>query len=246
LANRALRQALAQGLLRVTVAAAALPGLGWEAETWGDPAAQPDQAGYTDWAAAAGVAYDPDGAATVLDTLGWVLDADEPDGLRRRAGETLHLRYLVDPGDLLSEAEALQVAAQWGDLGVDVTLVRPADATAYADALAAGGFDVTSAAWTNRLAPERDLAPWFASGGRRNVTAYSDARVDTWLADAAVTLDATRRATLIGQAAERVIADVAVIPLYVLPDTWAVRPALANFGPCGLATLRWEDVGWKK
>ncbi|MDR1808522.1 MAG: ABC transporter substrate-binding protein [Propionibacteriaceae bacterium] len=229
LADERVRQALLRGLDRRQVGAAAVPGLGWTVEPLGDVAWQPGQADYADRVEAAGLGFDRAAAAALLDAAGWTLG---PDGLRAKGGSVLRLTFGVDAADPLSEAEGLQVAAQWRELGIVVTLVAGSDA------------DVTSQAWANDLEPEVDLSRLFRTGAAANVTGYANAAVDAALSLAAATSDAAGRARLVTEVAAQLVADVAVIPLYVLPETWATRPALANFGPPGLATWRWENVGW--
>ena len=241
LKDRLLRQALLQGLDRARVGQADLPGIDWTPATLDHLAWQPGQADYADLAETTSLGFDPAAAATTLDQAGWTLTAGQR---RNLAGAPLHLTFLVDPRDPLSESEGLQVAAQLATLGVTVDVARPDSPQTYAAALSSGGFDLTSQTWRNDLRPAADLAGRLASDGPANVSGYADRAVDQLLAQAATAVDPERHVTLLADAAAILWTDVAAIPLYVVPETWATLPKLANFGPTGLASQRWQDVGF--
>jgi peptide/nickel transport system substrate-binding protein len=244
LADSRVRRAVRLGLDRALIGSADLPGVGWDARPLNHLFWQPGQDSYTDLTD--GVATDLTQAGALLDAAGFQVRAD--------ASRAVELRFLVNPADPLSEGEGLQVAAQLRALGVGVTLVYPEHgwpegrvcATGcaiapggYADALAGGGVDLVAQAWTNELQPEVTWGAWLAS----NPLGHSNAVVEQLLATVAVTANAAGRAWRLDVAAASLWADTTVIPLYVVPETWAVRSDLANFGPSGLATLRWQDVG---
>ncbi|MDR1265854.1 MAG: ABC transporter substrate-binding protein [Propionibacteriaceae bacterium] len=243
LADRRARRGIILGLDRALIGQADLPGIGWRPTTLGNLVWQPGQVSYSDQVAAAGLEHDPQAAAAALDAAGWRLGED---GWRQRDGQPLELVFLVDPDDPLSQSEALQVAAQLRDLGVAVTLTEPQSHEAFAAAWAAGDFDLAGQGWNNQLQPALSLAQGFVTGAAGNVGGYSNAVVDADLESAARNQNSAARARLLAAAAATLAADVAAIPLYVLPETWATDSTLANFGPSGLATLRWQDVGFTR
>ncbi|MDR1213541.1 MAG: ABC transporter substrate-binding protein [Propionibacteriaceae bacterium] len=239
LADRRVRQAILAGLDRGLVGQAALAGLEWTVETIGNLAWQPGQARYSDLTESSGLGLNLERAQAVLDQAGWTLG---PDGLRRRNGQPLSLRLGRSANDPAGEAEALQIAAQLARLGVTVELaVEPGEASAL---IRSGAFDLVLLAWSNSIYPADALAAWFTTGAASNPTGYSSQTVDSLLASAAVVMDPDTRATLLGSAVNILWRDVALLPLYAVPETWAALPRLANLGPTGWATLRWEDVGF--
>ena len=77
---------------------------------------------------AAEVAYDPEGAAALLDGAGWVAG---PDGIRERDGVRASLNLLYPVGDSVRQALAADLANQLGELGFDAKPEGVAWDTAY-------------------------------------------------------------------------------------------------------------------
>jgi peptide/nickel transport system substrate-binding protein len=242
LADQRVRRALVSGLDRALIGQADLPGLAWEAALLDNLVWQPGQPAYADVITAAGLGYDLEASQALLDAAGWTLDeAGDETGWRVKAGRRLELVFLVDQSDPLSESEGLQVAAQLRELGIAVTLSL---SDSYEADRAAGDFDLASEQWLNTLRPALSLGARFAATGDNNTTGYSNPAVEAQLNLAAQNGDSAARTRLLTAAATTLGTDVAAIPLYVIPETWVARTALANFGPSGLATLRWQDVGF--
>lgn len=75
------------------------------------------------WAYASGAAvppYDPEGAAALLDSAGWV-DSDG-DGVREKDGQRLEFQLDYPAGDALFEGAALIIQDQLGQIGFQVNL----------------------------------------------------------------------------------------------------------------------------
>ncbi|MDR0415942.1 MAG: ABC transporter substrate-binding protein [Propionibacteriaceae bacterium] len=237
-ADRRVRQAVVAALDRSRVALATLPGLAWTPETPNSLAWQPGQLDYDDLAAATGQPGFPADAARLLDEAEWLLDGQR----RRQDGQTLTLRYAVAAGDPAGEAEALQIRAQLAAVGVGVELVDVNRVEARP--LAEQGVDLATVTWRNDLQPAQRLQTEFGSTSPANRTGYANPTVDSLLATAATAVDPRVSADLTAAAETTVWLDAVVVPLYTEPDTWAVAPGVVNLGPSGLATLRWEDVGF--
>jgi len=75
--------------------------------------------------------YDPEQAAALLDEAGWTLPAGS--SVRRRGDQTLSFTLLAST-DPVQAAVAEEVARQWGELGVQATVV-PTSTVAVQDAL---------------------------------------------------------------------------------------------------------------
>jgi len=234
LSDRNVRQALLRGIDRLTVANADLAGLVWAGQSLNNTIFLPGQAGYADLAKTTATGVDLAAANAALDQAGYEL----VDGQRRRDGTALVLTFLVQQGDALAENEAFSVRAQLRGLGVGLDVVYDAPADLAAD-LAAGHYDLTALTWANPspLAAAARLAapnPW----------GYDNAVVDALLAAAPGDFDPGARATALAAVAVDTWYDPPLLPLYQVPQILMTRPALANYGPDGLATTQWATVGW--
>lgn len=81
---------------------------------------------------AAEVAYDPEGAAALLDAAGWRMGTD---GVREKDGVPAQLNLLYATGDSVRQALAAELANQLGQIGISVTLEGVGWDTAYDRAL---------------------------------------------------------------------------------------------------------------
>lgn len=79
------------------------------------------------------VAYDPEGAARLLEDAGWTLGAD---GVREKDGVKAELNILYSSSDSVRQALAADLANQLGELGFAVTIEGVGWDTAYDRALA--------------------------------------------------------------------------------------------------------------
>jgi len=229
------RQALLRGLDRLTIAQADLAGLIWSQQTLDNPVFRADQAGYANLTKTTATSLDLAAANSALDQAGYQL-AD--DGQRYRDGQPLVLTFLLAQGDGLAENEAFNVRAQLRALGVELELVYDDPAT-LADDVAAGRYDLTASSLTNPsplAAAQRLAGP--------NQWGYDDPVVDSLVARAASQFDDTARAAALAAVALNGWLDAGLLPLYQVPQVLLTRPTLANYGPDGLATTQWPDVGW--
>lgn len=238
LADRRVRQAIASAVDRPTLALADLPGLSWTPETLNSLAWQPGQAAYADLAKTTALPYDAESAPTLFAEAGWDLEG----AVRQHDGVPLTLRYGVVAGDPLSESGGLQIRAQLAAVGVAVTLVPVVslDSSSLTDQ----GLDLVTVTWHNDLCPAQRLASAFMTGGSANLSGYDNPTADSVLAAAVTASNAEARVNLLTAADMTLWRDAVALPLYIVPDTWATAPNVANLGPSGLATLRWEDVGF--
>ena len=78
------------------------------------------------------VAYDPEGAAALLDEAGWTVG---DDGIREKDGVKAELNLLYSTGDSVRQALAADFADQLGELGISCTLEGVGWDTAYDRAL---------------------------------------------------------------------------------------------------------------
>lgn len=122
--------------------------------------------------------YDPQGAADLLRSAGWV--DDDGDGVRSREGEPLALHIVVPTWGSNTEVAQL-VAAAWEGLGAKVTLSTAAGFGILKEAQAAGDYHAIS---INFFGTDPDLLrAFYASDGLYNWSGVADPRIDSLLAE---------------------------------------------------------------
>lgn len=172
LADQGLRQALALAVDRKGVVGRALEGHAVAAAL----PVHPDSV-YYDNALARRWSYDTETAAQKLAEAGWSREQEEGPLVRR--GAQLALRLIVNQDNLFKVTAAQMIAGDLEALGCVVTLdVLPWGE--FTRALDRGQFDLYLAETT--LTPDFDLAPLLTSGGAVNRGGFSNAQVDTLLA----------------------------------------------------------------
>jgi peptide/nickel transport system substrate-binding protein len=233
LANPLVYRAVLAGLDRYTIAASDLAGLGGQSSNLDNPIFRPFQTGYVNFAAEPSRWSIAD-AAKALDQAGYVMG---DDGIRLLGGVPLTLRFLVPQGDSLTENEGYSMRAQLRVLGIAVLLDYAE--TANSVDLSAGGYDLTGITLYDRSPMASALR--FAAP---NPWGYNNVDVTTALRIAASDLNAATRRTQLEAVASTEWRYGPLIPLYEMPEIFFTRPNLANLGPDGLGTTRWEDVGW--
>jgi len=236
LADPAVRQAVQLGLDRRTLADSDLAGLKEGGEDLNSPLWMPGQPGYEDLTQATGVRPpDPKAAAALLDEAGWTMGSD---GIRSRDSVALAWDFLVPRGDAQAENEGFGLAAQLKGLGIRLSLVY-ADPDQVSESLQTGAYAM--AAVTIDYTTDLAAAARYTTG---HLAGYSQAVVDLAYHTALSTADPVLQTGLLNGIAQAVWSDVPVLPLYVVPQILVTRSGLANYGPDGLGTVIWENVGW--
>jgi peptide/nickel transport system substrate-binding protein len=96
--------------------------------------------------------------------------------------------------------------------------------------------------------PVNNAQSWFTTGAgeQGNVGRIGDQQINDLLTKASAELDQTRRYALLNEVDKRVWELGHSLPLYQRPSIVACRNGLANFGDSGLASIRYQDIGWAK
>ncbi len=219
--NLNLRRALAHGLNKDALIERALNGSATPLDTpilpgwWAyDPEAR--------W-----YAPDPATAARILSESGFDRDAD---GTLQRAGRALALELLVD-NEPKRRAVADEIARQWGDLGLRISVVE-LDGPALQARLRAHDFDLALHTWT-RLGPDPDpFALWHSSRADTglNYAGLADSQVDDLLTSARVESELAARSADYAAFQRRWISLAPGITLYQPLYRFAALEALDGTG----------------
>jgi peptide/nickel transport system substrate-binding protein len=157
------RRALAMAIDKRALLDVLFPGAGLEPACSNAPPAQ--------WYAAEGIvcdAYDPEGAAALLDEAGWTVDPDL--GIRAKDGNAMRIRMCTSSGNPVRLTTLGRISQDWGaiSVGADIQTETPAvyfgsydETTSETDCnIYRGTFDV--ALYTDQLSPD-PFSDWYTS-----------------------------------------------------------------------------------
>jgi peptide/nickel transport system substrate-binding protein len=188
--------------------------------------------------------FDPAAADALLDRAGWPRGRD---GLRRRRGNELEVRYAFVGESPTATRVAVLVQAALRTRGVAVALV-PTLATRFYDPGPAGTlggsrFDLAYVTWPMGADAHDDEI--FACAGAANVAHYCDGVVDALERRAGAAADAATRRRLQGAIEIRVARDLPILLLLENDYLFAYRRGVRGFAPNGFTTTwnayRWSD-----
>jgi peptide/nickel transport system substrate-binding protein len=167
-----LRRALAHGLSKDAMIERALGGMVAPIDTPIPPGS---------WAFSPEVRWHAPDRADAERILGELGYARDEAGSLARAGQPLALELLVD-GDPRRRAAAAEVARQWGELGLAIT-VSELDGPALLARLRAADFDLALHSWA-RLGPDPDPYALWHSDSSLNYAGLNDGQIDLLLSSA--------------------------------------------------------------
>ncbi|MEY7850251.1 ABC transporter substrate-binding protein [Natrarchaeobius sp. A-rgal3] len=173
--------------------------------------------------------FDPEKAATLLDSAGWELDDDD---VRYRDGTPLEITFYTYPtrANFRTLAEAMQ--AQLENVGFDVDLVLT-EWAAMMDAKQLGEFDVSMEARTTFAYPPdpENLAVLYHSEDSYMDTGYRNDTVDDLLEQGRTTADREERKQLYDQVQSIVMDDLPISYQSYITIVHGTRSNVRNFEP---------------
>ncbi|GAA2103880.1 MULTISPECIES: ABC transporter substrate-binding protein [Brevibacterium] len=167
---------------------------------------------YTDLSAH--LAFDPEGAAALLDEAGWELNAET--GIRERDGEPLSIELSYWQTVPFLELVQQQLRAA----GIDLRLER---ATLAEHTAAQEAGDLTFDFY-NLTRSDADIIRTVFDARARNVNEREPSEIEDILTETTVTTDPDARTELFEQAAVKLIESGHAIPLVELSGVWATSP----------------------
>jgi peptide/nickel transport system substrate-binding protein len=242
------RRAIAMAINRGAIAKADLTGLNWTPRTQDNHFFVNTQQGYRNNAGAIG-RFDPDRARELLDQAGWKLDGT----LRKKAGRTLELRFVIPTGIQTSRQEGELIQAMLNDVGVKLD-VRAVPSDDFFDRyVIPGNYDLTPFSWLGTPYPISSAASIYGlprkdSKGelqiQQNFARVGSEEIDRLMTSAQEELDPAKARELLNKADKLIWEQVHSVTLYQRPEITALSRGLANVGSFGFKTPIYQDIGF--
>ncbi len=242
--------------------AGAAAAAGWVARVQGQEQPERDR---PQGRAPAGDGSDRRGADRVGDAGPRALPGGAP--VRIKDGRPLLLRFVLPSGPGTEQVREVgeRIAAMLGRIGIRTDVVRVPDGQYFRTYVAKGDFDLVLYSWLATAFPATDARPIFAKPRpaadgsllvEQNYTRVGTHQIDQLFEQASTELDLFEQASteldesavreLLQRADARIWAAAGSLPLYQRPQLIAARSSLANVGAFGLATPRYQDIGYAK
>lgn len=243
LADETLRQAIGHSINRELISESANTPVGVPATTQGSYIFMPGQKGYEDNVGAA-IGFDVDTAAGLFDEAGYTLN---DKGLREKDGKALTLSITVPAETPTNKQRAVQVQADLKDVGVTVELDEVPAAKYFSDYIIPGDYEMTSFSWQGTAFPISSTEALFSPvDSESNFTGITDDSLAGLFDEANAELDPDARLKIADKIDKVLAAYVPIIPLAPLPNVYAVKDGLVNYGAKQFQSVDWTVVGWAK
>lgn len=239
LADVNVRKAIASGINRETIAAAANTPVGVEAVTAGNYIFMPGQSGYVDGA----YPYDLEAATGYLEAAGYTLEGTS----WVKDGEPLKLSVTV-PADVASNMQRSElIQADLAELNIPVEL-KTVPANAYfAEYILVGDYDMATFSWQGTNFPIGSTESLFYPvDAGQNFTGVTDDSLGELWAAANSEMDKAKRIDIANEISETIWSYVPMVPIAPLPNVVGVTDGLVNWGAVQFETIDWTIVGWAK
>lgn len=237
LADVNVRKAVASIVNREQIAAAANTPVGVPAVTQGDYIFMPGQDGYTDDA----LPYDPDAGAAFLEEAGYSQDGDS----WVKDGEPLELTVTVPADTATNIQRAEQVQADLGEFGIPVEIVSVPVGGYFSDYVIPGDFEMVTFSWVGTAFPiSSSEALFYPLDSESNFTGTTDEALGDLYDQANAELDPEARIEIANEINATIWEYVPMFPIAPLPNVWAVKDGLVNYGATQFETIDWTIVGW--
>jgi len=239
LADPKLRNAIAKGIDRQTIANVAQRGLADDPAPLNNHIYVAGQKGYQDNSGV--VAFDQEAAKKELDDLGWKMNGQ----FREKDGKQLVIRDLFY--DSQSTRQVGQIAQNsLAQIGVKLDLQAKGGSGFFTNYITVGNFDIAQFSWVADAFPLSGLTQIYASSGDSNFGKIGSPEIDAKIEQTLSELDADKARALANEVDQLVWAEGASLPLFQSAGNVAVRSNLANFGAAGLADVDYTAIGFMK
>ncbi|MFH8786061.1 ABC transporter family substrate-binding protein [Streptomyces roseoverticillatus] len=177
--------------------------------------------------------------------------------VRMKNGKKLTLRFVVpvSAGTDSLRSVADRIARRLDAVGIGTEVTKVGDAGFFKDHVAAGSYDLALYSWPATPYPATDARPLYAKPQpaadgslvvEQNYTRVGTDRIDQLFDQASTELDTEASRDLASRADARIWSLAGSIPLYQRPQLVAARKTVVNAGAFGLATPRYQDIGFRR
>ncbi|MCC9054120.1 ABC transporter family substrate-binding protein [Microbacterium sp. F2E] len=235
------RKAVASVVNREQISSAANTPVGVPAVTQGDYIFMNGQKGYQDKA----LPHDTAAAEGFMKDAGYTKDGDS----WTKDGEALKLTITVPADTATNIQRSEQVQADLGEFGIPVELTTVPAAQYFSDYVIPGNFEMVSFSWQGTPFPiSSKEALFYPLDSGQNFTGTTDEKLGDLWTKANAELDPDKRIEIANEINDTIWSYVPMFPIAPLPNVWAVKQGLVNYGAAmfGYLPVDWTIVGWKK
>ncbi|MFS0732621.1 ABC transporter family substrate-binding protein [Microbacterium sp. 1P10UB] len=237
LADVNVRKAVASIVNREQIAASANTPVDAPPVTNGDYIFMPGQNGYEDKA----LPYDPEAGAQFLTDAGYTKEGDS----WTKDGEALKLSITVPADTATNIQRSEQVQADLTEAGIPVELNTVPAQQYFSDYVIPGNFEMVSFSWVGTPFPiSSSEALYYPLDSESNFTGTTDDRLEALFDKANSELDADARIETAKEINDVIWDYVPMFPIAPLPNVYAVKDGLVNWGATQFETIDWTKVGW--
>ncbi|MCC4249492.1 MULTISPECIES: ABC transporter family substrate-binding protein [Microbacterium] len=237
LADVNVRKAVASIVNREQIANTANSPVGVPPITQGSYVFMPGQDGYTDEA----LPYDTEAGAAFLEDAGYTKDGDS----WTKDGEALSLTVTVPADTATNIQRAEQIQADLGEFGIPVELVSVPVGGYFSDYIIPGDFEMVTFSWVGTAFPISSTESLFSPvDSAQNFTGITDDRLADLWEQANSELDPEARLQTAEEIDKVLWEYVPIIPIAPLPNVYAVKEGLVNWGATQFETIDWTIVGF--
>jgi len=237
LADVNVRKAVASIVNRGQIANNANSPVGVPNITQGSYIFMPGQDGYTDGS----LPYDVDAGTKYLEAAGYTKDGDS----WMKDGTALSFTVTVPADTTTNIQRAEQIQADLAEVGIPVELVSVPVGSYFSDYIIKGDFEMVTFSWQGTAYPISSTRSLFTPvDSAQNYTGIADPRLDALWAKANAELDPDARLQTAQEIDKVLWESVPIIPIAPLPNVYAVKQGLVNWGATQFETIDWTIVGF--
>lgn len=185
------------------------------------------------------------------------LAADAAAAIRIKDGEPLRLRFVLPsgPGGEQLRDVGERITEMLAEAGIRAEIVEVPDESYFTDHVAPGDYDLALYSWPASAYPATDARPLFTkpqpvAGGElfieQNYPRVGTDHIDQLLDQASSELEPDEQRGLLNDADTRIWAAAGSVPLFQRPQLVAAKAELSGVGAYGLATPRYQDIGYRQ
>ena len=236
------RKAVMTGIDRSQLATIRFNGMGYSKKLPGSFQLFSRQKGYDDNFGAV-VKFNKDEAQQILDQDGWKPGSD---GVRRKDGKKLQLKYVLLGDDSLSRATAQATQKMMSDIGVQLS-IQERPSSEFSDVVTRRDFDMFPMGFSQ--SDPYGVAYFqqtYASDSQLNRSGTGTPEMDEKINELQKLPTEDEQIRRANELEKEAFARYGIMPVTNGSSITAANPDLVNFGPKFFGSVKLQDIGWKK